>query len=307
MQKTCPHISLVAAGLFLAATLLSAQTRLDRPILVSGGGFTGNGSHIVGGTLTQSAAGLVGGGDQATTSGLGFWFRARVTAAATLRIPAIEAEPGTRVVIPVILENPDRVLRYGPRSFFIRLRYNRSLLEPVGGTCELDGNDCLLEVTGTLSGTLRDTVARLEFIAMLGNAESTPVTFDSVAWQQRGESRFDARTIDGLFSLLGICREGGEIRLIHAGGPTARLALLPNVVTSGTATLDVVAAESLPTRITLIDRIGREQMVILDRPLDAARLYRETISFEGEIPSGSYFIVMQNGPHRRSIPIRIGR
>ncbi len=295
---------LAGAILLLSPLFLTPQTTLDRSILVSGGGFTGNGGYIVGGSLTQTAAGLVGAGEQTTTAGLGFWFRGRIVAGATIRIPTIEAEPGTRLMIPVILENPKRLLRYGPRTFRLRLRYNRSLLEPENLTCTLDDGDCLLEFTGEVSGNLRDTIARIPFLAMLGNAESTPLTIDTVIWQTRGESRFDAQTIDGQFNLLGICREGGEIRLIHGGGPGARLTVTPNIITTGEATLGFVTAASVPTRIAIIDELGREQRLLVDQSVEAARLYREPLDLRG-LPSGAYFVVMQSGADRRIEPIRI--
>ncbi len=278
---------------------LNAQNRqVERPHNTSAGGWTSSGEHRVGGSLSQSAAGLLAPG-AATTAGIGFWHRPTTSARAVVRIPEISAEVGTRLTIPVILESSEGLLRYGPRSFRLKLRYNRSLLDPDPirtPICQIEGNDCVMEVSGQVSGALVDTIARLEFTAMLGDAESTPLAIDTIIWERRAERRFEASTINGLFTLLGVCREGDRIRLIHTGPPASRLALYPNV-TAGPLTLNFLSAESLPVTISLVDPLGREGRVVYSAPTEASRLYQVNVDL-GDLSSGSYFMVMQGGETR---------
>ncbi|MCB9216810.1 MAG: hypothetical protein R3F28_16825 [Candidatus Kapaibacterium sp.] len=275
----------------------SAQHRVDRQVMGSGGGATGNLGHQVSGTLSQAAAGLLS-PDGENLAGIGFWHKPFVEADALVRFPVIEAEVGTRVTIPLILDNSARLLRYGPRSFQARVRFNRSLLEPIGGTprCTPDGDDCVMEISGTVSGNLVDTLARLEFTAMLGNAESTPLTIDTIIWERRGESEFTPRKEDGEFRLLGVCREGDHIRLIRGGGPASRLNALPNI-TEGPARLDVVTNETGSVHISVVDPLGREASILFDGELEAARLYQLSLDL-GSLATGLYFIVMQSESER---------
>ena len=284
--------------LFLLPAFLDAQQRVERPVGTAAAGWTSSEGYRLGGSLSQSAAGLLRRGAE-RLAGIGFWHRPNLEASALVRIPEISAEVGTRLTIPVILESSERLLRYGPRTFRIRLRFNRSLLEPDPLTtppCTFDGNDCVMEITGTVAGTLRDTLARLEFTAMLGDAESTPLVIDTIEWGERGERRFRAEKVDGLFRLLGVCREGGRLRLIHTGAPAGRLTILPNV-TEGPATLEFLAPESLPVRITLVDPLGREQRLLIDAEAESSRLYRVAIDLS-DVASGGYFVVMEAGETR---------
>ncbi|MGE3802139.1 MAG: hypothetical protein AB7H80_14070 [Candidatus Kapaibacterium sp.] len=288
------------AGLIfgLLTTLgVSAQHRVDRQVMGSGGGVTGNPGHQVSGTLSQTVAGLVSPGGE-SLAGIGFWHKPFVEADALVRLPVIEAEVGTRVTIPLILDNSTRLLRYGPRTFQARVRFNRSLLEPTGGTlpCIPDGDDCVMEIFGTVSGNLVDTLARLEFTAMLGNAESTPLTIDTIIWERRGETEFTPRKEDGEFRLLGVCREGDHIRLIRGGGPASRLNAFPNI-TEGSTRLDIVTNETGPVHISIVDPLGREVEFLFDGELEAARLYQFSVDL-GSLATGLYLVVMQSESER---------
>ena len=284
--------------LVLLTTLgASAQHRVDRGVMGSGGGTTGSSGHFVSGTLSQTAAGLIS-RENRNLTGIGFWHKAFVEADVLVRFPIVEAEVGTNVTIPLILDNSQGLLRYGPRSFKATIRFNRSLLEPRGTTppCTPDGDDCVMEISGQLAGTLADTLARLEFTAVLGNAESTPLTIDTVVWEQHGESKFTARKENGEFRLLGVCREGDHVRLIRGGGPASRLQAIPNI-TDGTTRLDFVANETGNVRIALVDPLGREQSLLFESEAEAARLYQLNVDL-GNLPTGGYFIVMQAGRER---------
>lgn len=278
--------------LFLSAMTTSAQTKITRQVIGNTGGIAQSGEHRIHGTLTQTGAGLLP-REEGNLHGAGFWYRAFIRAGARVFFPQMEAEVGTTVTIPLILEHSERLVHYGPRSFRAKIRFNRSLLVPTGSTpaCTPDGDDCLMEISGVVEDLQTDTLAQLEFLATLGNAESTPLIIEEIVWEQRGERLFTAEKEDGEFRLLGVCREGDQIRLIRAGGPASRLRALPNI-TEGPATIEYVAGEAGPIRIALIDELGREETVLIDGSVDAARLYRNTFDL-GDLPTGSYFIVMR--------------
>ena len=289
MVQKCGFLLLL---LPLLLSTVSAQTQVSRQVIGNAGGQTESGVHRIHGTLSQTSAGLLPRGDN-DLHGVGFWYKAEILASARVRFPVIEAEVGTLVTIPLILEDSERLLRYGPRSFRARIRFNRSLLVPEGATpiCTPDGNDCVMEISGIATGQETDTIARLEFRATLGNAENTPLIIEEIIWESKAERRFVAEKVNGEFRLLGVCREGGHLRLIRTGGPASRLRATPNI-TDGPAVIEYVASEAGRMRLFLVDELGREEAILFQGSVDAARLYQDSFDLS-RLSTGNYFLVMR--------------
>lgn len=290
--KTIQKWAFLLLFLSLWPLMLSAQTQISRQVIGNAGGQTESGRHRIHGTLSQTSVGLLPRRDD-SLHGVGFWYKAEILASAHVRFPIIEAEVGTIVTIPLILEDSERLLRYGPRSFRARIRFNRSLLVPEGTTpfCSPDGDDCVMEITGLATGRETDTIARLDFRATLGNAESTPLIIEEIVWESKAERRFVAEKVNGEFRLLGVCREGEGLRLIRAGGPASRLRAIPNI-TDGPAAIEYVAGEAGQMRLVVVDQLGREETVLFHGTVDAARLYQNSFDLS-RLSTGSYFLVMR--------------
>lgn len=146
------------------------------------------------GTVSQASIGRLR-RPNGSQHNVGFWYWAKSSELyACVRMPIAEAEPGTVLNIPLLLEESNRLPVDGTLRFHARIRYNRTLLQPVNGTpdCQWDGDDCIIEVEGNVTANSIETgvLANLQFLAKLGNAESTPLTIESLSWSNLGNARF---------------------------------------------------------------------------------------------------------------------
>ncbi len=201
--------------------------RIIRDVNGSGGRLMSGARFRLHGTVSETVIGRMR--RPSPTQGLhsaGFWYWAKeVESFACVRMPIVEAEPGTTLTIPVLIEQTERIPVGNALRFQARIRFNRSLLQPVGQTpeCTFDGEDCILEIDVPVTAATLESgiLAELRFLAKLGNAESTPLVIEEYAWSGFGEQPIRTVTKPGEFILLGVCREGGEIRLVRSVGPAS--------------------------------------------------------------------------------------
>jgi hypothetical protein len=283
--------TLLVLGGLSATPALHAQTILKRNVMGGGGGTVTSTEHTVRGTLSQTAVGRLthAGSDR---HDVGFWYWAYHPDVITqVSIPTMQAEIGTRVRIPVEVTVGTTLIPFTPRNFHARISYNHTLLRTAGNTppCTRDGNDCDIEFDGTLHSD-SEVVAELEFVVALGDTEATPITIEEFTWEQgSGEERVATVRHNGELQLLGVCRVGGELRLITAGAFASRVRVWPNPA-SKEATMEFVSAEGGPATIRLVDVLGNEVARLYDAEIDPERLYQWKLDLSG-IPSGSYTVV----------------
>jgi hypothetical protein len=241
------------------------------------------------GSISQTAVGRLdrGSGDQ---HDVGFWYWAyRPEATVKVSIPHVQAEVGTRITMPLTLTVTSSKTDFLPRAFHARIRFNRTILRQGSGTppCDATTGDCVIEIDGT--ATAEGPIAQMEFITALGDSEGTPLTIEEFTWQQKGEERIATARENGDVTLLGICRQGGQIRLIKSGEFASRVRVWPNPATTRT-TLEYVAAEAGPVTIRLVDLFGNDVTKLVSTDVEAERLYQTEIDLS-QIPSGSYTLV----------------
>jgi hypothetical protein len=286
----CARALLFLLAPILFSVTLHAQTQITRDVVAGGGGTTSSGGHTVRGTVSQTAVGRLTHASNERHD-VGFWYRAyQPEVVARVSIPSLEAEVGTRVTIPVRLTTSESRKPFFERPFRARIRFNGTLLHAVGSTpaCTYDEDDCLIDISGT--ATADGTIAELEFIVALGNAESTPLVIESFEWQPKHEDERIATTREhGELKLLGVCRVGNEIRLIRSGAFLSRMRAWPNPI-SRAGTVEYVSAESGPITLLLVDMLGNTITTLVETDVEAQRLYQVEIDLEN-IPSGSYHLV----------------
>lgn len=247
------------------------------------------------GTVSQSSIGRLR-RPNGSLHNVGFWYWAKSSELyACVRMPLAQAEPGTVLNIPLLLEESSRLPVNGTLRFRARIRYNRTLLQPVNGTpeCQWDGDDCILEVEGVVTANSIETgvLANLQFLAKLGNAESTPLTIESLSWSNVGERTIRTVLKPGLFTLLGVCRVGGEIRLIHSTGPATRVRVWPNPA-ADQINVEFISREEGTVSLELVDAIGRQVGTLAEQQVDAVRLYSVALDLSN-VASGTYFLVLR--------------
>lgn len=274
----------------LAVGMLRGQTIIKRHVVASGGGEAASAGHTTRGTISQSATGrLTHAVDDRHDAGFWYWAY-KPTATVVVALPTIDAEVGTRVTLPMTLTMTDATADFLPRAFHARIRFNSTLLHPVAGTpaCIADTGDCVLRIDG-IADAGADVIARLEFIVALGDSEATPLKIEDFKWEKTGEERIATVRRDGLVNLLGVCRVGGQVRLIRSGAFASRVRASPNP-SHGRTTLEFVAAEDGPVEIRLVDLLGNDVARLIETNAEAERLYRSEVDLDA-IASGSYVIV----------------
>ncbi|MCB0714358.1 MAG: T9SS type A sorting domain-containing protein [Ignavibacteriae bacterium] len=294
----------------LPAPAAESTYQIIRDVNGSGGNTMSGGTYRLHGTVSETVIGRVARPNQNNDlHKIGFWYWAQqVRAVACVRMPVVSAEAGTTFSVPVIIEQTDRLPLNGSLRFRARIRFNRTLLQPVGqtpGCSAVDGDDCLLDidVPVTAASITSGVLTELRFLAKLGNAESTPLVIEDFSWSGFGEQPIQTITKPGEFILLGICREGGEIRLIHSTGPASRIRVWPNPAQTS-ASVEFISREEGTVRLSLVDALGREVAMLSEQSVEGVKLYRMDLDIS-TIPSGSYFLVFRTPTEVKTTRITI--
>lgn len=299
LRVPTPRIATITLlGLLLLQLSLGAQTIVLRDVVAGGGGTTGNGTHMVRGTLSQTAVGRLTHGAAAARHDVGFWYWAyKVGAVTTVSLPEIETNTATKIRVALSVEGSEPTFPFLPRPFTARIRFNHTLLHPIEATpaCTYDGNDCVIEISGVAT-TLNGILAELDFITALGDAESTPLEIVDFQWEQTGDrNRVVVTKRHGSLTLLDVCRVDGEIRLVHSAS-AARLAVYPNPARDA-ARIDFTAGEAGPVEIRLVDLLGTTVTSVRHEAVEPNRLYTADLEL-GSMPSGAYMIVVTTASGR---------
>lgn len=214
---------------------------------------------------------------------------------------AVSGKPGDIVEIPVIASTgAGQFLEGEPYTF--RFRFNGSLLYPVDRdstiTVEYDGNTCEVTVSGVSNGG-SDTLYTLRVLAALGNAETTPITFDTTGWQV-GCADMQVMVPEE-FRVDGICREGSSRLFMYT--PESMLKSSAYNRGSGTVEVRYRLTDEKQGEIALADMLGRtvagtnigtttgdEDIVHLNIP---------------RLPAGTYFCTMRAGGRFWSLPVQV--
>lgn len=297
MRHSIILVAVCLASWCMAPSTCHAQTQ--RRSAVSNGAHTSVSSgQRLRGTLGQTVIGRTRSSDQ--QQGIGFWYRPN-DGETVVTIPNTEGEIGTRLNIPILLVRSRRLVDYGPRDFVIKIRYNATVLVHESSfTCERDGDDCVLSVTGRVSDT-SGVLAEVPFLVTLGNAERTSVSIDTVIWV--GATTVATSTNDGVFQALGVCMEGDVVRLIKRNRAAGIVQIAP-MPAANDATIGLDLVERGRTRLYLVDGAGREIAVFHDQ--DVAPGHVDVHADLSTTASGVYYLVLMtpNEIFARSIVVR---
>jgi hypothetical protein len=190
-----------------------------------------------------------------------------VQADVLLATDTLSARVGEIVLVPIRLLEEQQLLLSGARALRTELRFDASLLVPVGATPKGSVRDGMrviaLENLPTLPGP-GGVIAEYQFVATLGGSERT--TLELVNSAAIGAD-VTVREQPGAFALLDLCEEGGQ-RLFDGSG---RLALHPNHPNpfNGETRLTFDIPVAGPVRLTMLDLAGREVLLCFDGMLAA--------------------------------------
>ncbi len=234
--------------------------------------------------------------------------------ATVINIPTtIIGEPGQMVSIPIVLQEAESIAQVGATTFEAWIRFNASMLLPTelqfagagpkrtaasGQIVEniIDGEDRVLKVriTNDPLPAAPDTLGSIDAVVLLGNALTTPVSFDSLKWI---DGEVATTLTDGEFALEGYCDVGSN-RLVRIEGGFGIKTVTPNPVESATE-IQFETVENGPTTLEVYDIHGKKVSTLLDVPDLPVQAHIVHWNAE-EISAGVYYAVLIT-PTQRSI------
>src|SRR5690606_25628975 len=134
--------------------------------------------------------------------------RQTVTAAAGVAVmPELtEAEAGQIVTIPILLQSSEQLAESGASAVEGAVRFDRSMLLPLGETSTVEGEERVVRVRGRLRPG-NDTLVSLRCVVLLGRQEYTPLDIEAFEWRDAG---VEVSRRSGVFHLTGICQTGDQ-------------------------------------------------------------------------------------------------
>jgi len=185
-----------------------------------------------------------------------------IEAVASIAVPRLEAEPGERIALPIMLESSRNLDASAAGSFTATLRFDARLLVPVDSahTGIISGVDRVVTITAQVPPERSAPFAlyTLPLLATLGPVESTPLRIDAFSFNG---APVRVTSSDGEFRLR-ICREGGE-RLFDSGRRFFLDQNSPNPFNSETW-IEYGIISPGNARLSVFDLLGRELLVIAD-------------------------------------------
>lgn len=208
-------------------------------------------------------------------------------------VPSDSAAPGARLDLPLRISNTGaRAQQTAAQPFRAYLQVDQALLAPVDPSIEIDLVDGIrtIMVSGSWDGT-SDTLGLIPMVALLGDTTSCSITLLSFDWlDNTGQALdFETETRSGRFTLIDICREGGE-RLYDQQGVPSALKVVPNPVDERTSIAYNLAEDGNVT-ITIFDGLGRTIRRVLEGHRSAGE-YRIGVATKG-LPAGTYQVIMR--------------
>lgn len=282
-----------------------AQVKHPSSVMSSGGETMSTSTHILRGSVSQFVVNYLPHAQGA--HGVGFWYQPSLLYrfqgnSSYIVIPSTAANSGDMLSVPMILESSNKLFKTGARTFEAKVRFNKSLLEPIDAL-QVDevGDDYILTVRGEVKDSV-GILAVMKFRARLGNDSLTPLKFESFRWIET--KKLKVATQNGSFLLNDLCKAGGVNRLIKKGTSLSLATITPNPVGKSTV-LSFSLSERTTIRISIIDVMGRELSIIKNEEL-ASGTY-ETVLQTEFLANGKYFVVLRTTEDVLFQPMQIAK
>jgi hypothetical protein len=211
-------------------------------------------------------------------------------------VPTMKVAPGSEVDIPLLLETPPDEGSLRGLTYRATIHFNGTLLMPLDDSLgTLRGTERVITIRGTIVES--DTLTLLRFLALLGDSARTSLVIDSFSVENSCVT--NAERIGGSVG-IDICETGGE-RLVDASG-----AIGLKVRGGGAAAqVEYSLVESGPTRLSLVDAVGRRVNILAD---GAGIPGHHTLTLDtGTLPQGLYFIVLETPSNVMVDRVIVGR
>lgn len=231
----------------ILGTTHSLPNTTDFTTISGGGSFTlaPNETHLMDLRFTVREAGRTSGTLVFTYNGVGSpaivqLFGEGMLLPTSLKVSNTEAYPSDEIEIPIMVTDAQNLVQAGISSIDVILSFNPSILYPKGYSVTAV-NDTLATITVNnllVNNPSGISEIRIPFVVMLGNADSCTLGIEQVI-PQGGTASIN--TFNGVFTLLGICREGGT-RFVLGNSLPYLVKVMPNP-SDGNVEIDVTVIE----------------------------------------------------------------
>jgi len=147
-------------------------------------------------------------------------------ATAQLKTIEVSGYAGDEIEVPIILNEAENLTKASVSTIDVELRFNPTLLAPKGYAVEkIDEKTAKIKIENLPANAQKgDVLGRIKCIVGLGNAEACELQLSNA---KANGGPADISLVNGKFTLLGICNEGGK-RLINPSKVTQLLKIAPN-------------------------------------------------------------------------------
>jgi streptogramin lyase len=221
-----------------------------------------------------------------------------IVASAIVGVPSYAVEPGDRLTVPLSLLSSSNLDAMPLTDWSAELRFDARVLMPVGTSDigRLEGNDRIISLGGPYASAAQ-TLAEMEFLALLGPVDRTALHIDLFTWTG---ATVRTETRDGEVRLL-VCTEGGD-RLFDATGSLRLQQNRPNPFNAATV-ITFETIEAGYTELVVADMLGRRVQVLQQGDLFPG-VY--SLLFDAAaLPTGQYFCILRTPSQLRTIRMQL--
>ncbi len=211
------------------------------------------------------------------------------TAYAELMTTQLEGYPGDEIMVPIILNKEENLWLAGVRTIDVEMEFNPTLLAPKSLPIEIIDNYRAKVLIKNLPANRNagEILGEIPFIVGLGNAEESDLILTN---GKTNGGQAEITLLNGKFTLLGICREGGA-RLINSFAKVGIVNISPNPAEEKIE-IEISLIESGRTELTIYNTMGEivETIYQSDNPTRGTRIF--TINTK-ELSTGQYFLQLR--------------
>ena len=216
----------------------------------------------------------------------------------------MSAYPSDSISIPIILNNEFSLDGSGASHINTDLTFNPTLLYPLNHSFTTE-NEKTARITLEnlpIDKQVGDTLATIDFIVGLGNATECDLLLEN---PEAIGDEVDITVVNGHFTLLGICEEGGT-RLINPTGEAAGIiSINPNPATEE-VNIKLNFIETGKAEVAIYNYMGEKISTIFSEEISAPREQEIKVSVS-DYNSGLYFIIFESATIRETKEVLIVR
>ncbi len=208
-------------------------------------------------------------------------------ASAELLVNSYSVYPGETISIPIILNNEENIILSGASYIKSDISFNPTLLWPIDLPFKRISND-LATITLEqipISSDVNEPLIYIDFLVGLGNSDGCDLILSNA---EAVDGNADISTINGRFTLLGICEEGGK-RLINPYSEAGIISIKPNPVESEIE-IEFTTSEKGFTEIALYNILGEKVRPIFSDHINETG--KKTISQSTDDMSPGYYLLV---------------